>query len=228
MQDKMRSYTAGPGSALVATTVKKMTSLGDAANTGRLSARPLCLPCGDVSLLHLDPTPNNDMCTVVANLAGARGSNASQLGPLLDGYWAAKNTPVNESDHVGPTLASKKQPVESECHLSGGHCLCSPAGKELKKIRTNIENYMKYVMPADTPQRKDLADGYVVFLLTGRPVTSIFGDDANPDFSEYVYHFWHVSDIIFSPYVPTFQAMICQALQDDPSLALDHELLLEA
>ena len=199
------------------------------SDTGRLTPRPpLSVNRLTANRCHMVTSPAQAACNITAKLAtaAAKYPNKFNLGQCIDEHWDAKFLPICEGDWTGPDVGEDDVSANTLCYLAG-HCLCTEDGKRLKKFRNNVLATLKMLTHKDTQDMRALLDdGFLVVLFVGRPAESMFGGP--PDAAEFVHTFYHISDMLYSPYVPTFMSMKCQSLEEDPYTNLNGEIELEA
>jgi hypothetical protein len=170
----------------------------------------------------------------VCSLCGTTGPGAqATLSAALDKSWAAQHVPVND-DGCGraPRAANGSKFLPSKCHVAG-HCLCTPQGKLLKRFRDSVHKLIKRVYTTISGSRVQLEEGFVVLRLRGVPRGAMLGDNYDADSDESAlcedeYTFSHISDLLLSPYLPTFNPMLCAEVEHLAKLPDNIELQVTA
>ena len=156
-------------------------------------------------------------------------SRDRNLGVGLDAYWNARMESIAPDEWTGPADEPKK---EHRCFLAG-HCLCTMSGRRLLTFRNKFIATQKLLTMRGTAERELLKEGFLVWVLRGEPVDSIFGgmavaDDASADsIDESTYIVWHMPLVLLSPYVPVFHSLRCRKLDDGEGLVPGEELAVE-
>ena len=114
------------------------------------------------------------------------------------------------------------------CSLAG-HCLCSIEGRKLRRLRDSLYELLKEVSPSESEERSLARDGYLVVRLRAISEQHFFGDDSDSDGAlEEENRWWHLSKLMFSPYLPVFADMTTPAFDEEDPVPLDEEVVLQA
>ena len=103
----------------------------------------------------------------------------------------------------------------------------------LLAFRNKLLAAQKMLTMRDTPERELMKDGHLVWVLRGEPVESLFAglagaDDASSgSIDECTYIVWHLPLVLLSPYVPVFQTLRCNKLDEGEPWRPGEELAVE-
>ena len=159
--------------------------------------------------------------------AGTDPHNGAQLNRCLDAYWVHRHRPVADEDWQGP-LPQSIPSGETVCSKAG-HCLCSPEGRQLLRLKDSLYDLLKECCPAETAERALAREGYLVLRLRSMPEQPFFGDDSDGDEAlEEDNRWWHLSKLMLTPYLPVFTDMVTPAFTEGDPVPLDEEIALQA
>ena len=216
----LQTFARGPGVAQVQQVVDALPPLMPLRDS--LIAIPADMHSAAPTQLCLAPRSAEtarDAISMAYNSKTKRTA-AKNLGVGLDEYWVARQRPIYEGDWPG--APSEGERVESRC-FKAGHCICSARGLRLFSFRNAFLRRMKFVTPRGSSERALLADGHIVWVIRCAKKVTFFargagGDSESSDVSEDSFHIWHSAFTLFSPYVPVFHRMVCNAVEEDGSL----------
>lgn len=155
-------------------------------------------------------SPDLGQADIPTSAAWAQKSGATNLNSSVREAWRQMHTSLLEAQ-CPPCEESMPQP--SPC-FEAGVCLCSPEGKELRRVGAAFLAAMKKEFPAVGPARKLLSSASVIVRIEGTLVSS---DDIEAllelgkPFREY---YFHIGLMYFRPYRPTF--MVVERQPDMP------------
>ena len=196
------TYEKGPGQEaahVVASALQLPPEIAVAGFPSRSGTGVRLLGCADEHL-------------VAAMSCLSSGQQKQQLSPALDAVWDYGHRMFAEAE--APTIAEEENAV-GPC-LEAGICLCSPAGRELRRRAARPFNWLKFQCPHRSEKKQRLVDGYIVVRLLGGPraYTGEVASDAS-------HELWlHIALMYLSPYRPTWhlvEPVACSETLDDPN-----------
>eukprot|EP00959_Pyramimonas_sp_CCMP1952_P434075 9089956-Pyramimonas_sp.AAC.1 len=214
----IREFVRTKSAELRREVVSHIQSLGPWA--GHFVAKPV-LDASGLELSCCDYFCEADRCAVsVARMLATAPTASGGWGGALDSYWAARHRPVFQEDWREPTCSGTD---ESTCYKYG-FCVCCEAGRKVQRFRNSVLASIKELAPRRSRWRDMLVNGFIVMRLKGTPVNSALAGlaDDDPDIADLdsIYTWWHISDILLSPYSPVVQVMGF-AFEDDRNGLLD-------
>lgn len=187
-----RRFEEGEGAQQVAEVQKELPGLQGA------SLMPVPWPGGRLFELAID---HPRMSAGAA--AWAVSSRETELSTSLRQHWEQAHKTLMEDSAVVVDAADS---VPSSCRIVG-RCLCSAAGRSLKRFRDMFLQCMKAVFPQGSDLRRRLMDGSIVVRLQGQPLD----DDEDAFLAEddpFKESWLHIGLQYLSPYRPTFAQLV--------------------
>ena len=123
-------------------------------------------------------------------------AHQSGLAKRLEAHWENMHHPAGAVDLDEPELFPRKR----KC-CAAGICLCSDEGVEVEKRANKFVNLVRLLCRTRVGFKQDLARGFIVVRLFGRPKSL---DDYFAEDEGLVEAWWHIGHMVFSPTEPCF------------------------